>query len=56
MPHTLEQFKVGQKVKLKSGGPEMTVIPPSELVEVEWVGDLGRRCREIFHAASLKSA
>jgi uncharacterized protein YodC (DUF2158 family) len=32
-----KQFTVGQKVKLNSGSPELTVIEVSDRIRVEWV-------------------
>ena len=36
MVNTEKQFTVGQKVKLNSGSPELTVTEVGERIRVEW--------------------
>ena len=36
MVNTEKQFTIGQKVKLNSGSPELTVIEVSDRIRVEW--------------------
>jgi uncharacterized protein YodC (DUF2158 family) len=47
-----EQFEIGQKVKLKSGSPDLTVVGLGDNVRVEWVSD-SAVYRETFRATSL---
>jgi uncharacterized protein YodC (DUF2158 family) len=39
MVNTEKQFTIGQKVKLNSGSPELTVTEMGERVRVEWLND-----------------
>jgi uncharacterized protein YodC (DUF2158 family) len=36
MVNATKQFTIGQKVKLNSGSPELTVIEIGERISVEW--------------------
>jgi uncharacterized protein YodC (DUF2158 family) len=36
MVNTEKQFTIGQKVRLNSGSPELTVIEVSDRIQVEW--------------------
>lgn len=45
------QFKPGDVVRLKSGGPDMTVEKvDGDRVSVVWVGDAGHQVRDAFLA------
>ncbi len=52
--HETEQFKPGDLVQLKSGGPVMTVreIQSPSCVTVEWFNE-AQWCSVTFHLASL---
>lgn len=48
-----DEIKVGDTVRLKSGGPEMTVIVEQRRLVAEWPGDDGWMQRHGFVAESL---
>ena len=39
MINTAKRFSVGQKVRLNSGSPELTVVVTGEPTTVEWMDD-----------------
>jgi len=52
-----EDFKKGDTVKLKSGGPLMTVVDIDELgVECMWFDKAEKKFIDTFEAATLKKA
>ena len=56
MSETQREFKVGDTVRLRSGGPVMTVtyvIPGNLMVDCEWY-DAGEFIKKTFRDAVLK--
>jgi uncharacterized protein YodC (DUF2158 family) len=50
----MSQFKVGNVVQLKSGGPTMTVRETKEKVDCQWFDDKGELKQRAFDEGVLK--